>query len=90
MSLYTVPLPLNEPVRPYAPGTPERASIERELARQSAEIVEIPCVIGGVDVYTGRVREITMPCDHRHIVARVHLAGACGGVAGGCGGEGCP
>ena len=75
MGLYEVPTPVNEPVRGYAPGSAERARLERELARQAGEVVEIPCVVGGVDVYTGRVREIAMPCDHRHVLARVHLAG---------------
>ncbi len=68
-----VPRPLNEPVRPYAPGS--RAALERELARQAGEVVEIPCVIGGVDVYTGHIREVRMPCAHGHVLARVHAAG---------------
>lgn len=75
-SIASVPPPRNEPVKSYAPGSPERASLERELARQAAEVVEIPCVIGGREVWTGRVREVTMPCDHHHVLARVHLGGA--------------
>jgi hypothetical protein len=71
----SVPRPRNEPVLAFAPGSTERAALERELARQCAEVVEIPCVIDGVDVYTGRVREVAMPCEHRHVLARVHLAG---------------
>lgn len=75
MSISRAPAPVNEPVRPYAPQSPERASLERELARQSGEVVEIPCVVGGTDVYTGRTRDVTMPCVHGHVLARVHLAG---------------
>lgn len=74
-ALTQVPPPHNEPVRAYAPQSPERASLQAELARQAAEVVEIPCVIGGRPVWTGRVREVTMPCDHRHVLARVHLGG---------------
>jgi 1-pyrroline-5-carboxylate dehydrogenase len=70
-----VPRPVNEPVRAYAPNSGERASLERELLRQAAEVVEIPCVVGGMDVYTGRTRDVTMPCAHGHVIARVHLAG---------------
>jgi len=70
-----VPPPRNEPVRGYALGSAERTSIERELARQAAEVVEIPCVVGGRKVYTGNVRDVTMPSDHRHVLARVHFAG---------------
>jgi 1-pyrroline-5-carboxylate dehydrogenase len=69
------PTPVNEPVRGYAPGSPERASLQKELARQAAEVVEIPCVVGGVDVYTGHTRDVTMPCAHGHVIARVHVAG---------------
>ncbi len=69
------PPPVNEPVRAYAPGSPERASLTREIALQSAQVVEIPCVVGGVEVYTGNTVDVTMPCDHRHVLARVHLAG---------------
>jgi 1-pyrroline-5-carboxylate dehydrogenase len=72
---FRVPPPVNEPVRAYAPGSPERASIQRELERQAAEVVEIPCVVGGRDVYTGETVDVTMPCDHRHVIARLHLAG---------------
>lgn len=75
MSLSRTPAPVNEPVRSYAPSSPERTSIQKELERQAGEVVEIPCVVGGVDVYTGHVREVHMPCDHGHVLARVHFAG---------------
>lgn len=71
----SVPRPINEPVRGYLPGSPERASIQRELAVQAAEVVEIPCVINGVDVYTGNTVSITMPSEHGHVLANVHMAG---------------
>lgn len=75
-SVANVPPPVNEPVRSYAPGTAERRSIEVELTRQSNTVVEIPCVIGGKWVFTGRIREVRMPCDHGHVLARVHMGGA--------------
>ncbi|MSP55709.1 MAG: L-glutamate gamma-semialdehyde dehydrogenase [Myxococcales bacterium] len=71
----SVPRPVNEPVKGYLPGTPERSSIQRELALQAAEVVEIPCVINGIDVYTGNTVSITMPSDHGHVLANVHMAG---------------
>jgi 1-pyrroline-5-carboxylate dehydrogenase len=73
--VYRVPPPINEPVRGYAPGSPERASLAKEVARQSAEVVEIPCLIGGRRVFTGRTAELTMPHNHHHVLARIHLAG---------------
>jgi 1-pyrroline-5-carboxylate dehydrogenase len=74
-SIPTVPTPSNEPVKSYAPGSPERDSLQAELKRQAGEVVEIPCVIGGQHVKTGNTVDVTMPCDHGHVLAKVHLAG---------------
>ena len=73
--LFKVPTPHNEPIKSYAPGSPERATLEKELARQASEIVDIPCVIGGKQVFTGNTVDVTMPCHHSHVLARVHMAG---------------
>ncbi len=73
--IFVVPEPVNQPVRAYAPGSEERASLKRELARQAAETVEIPCVIGGEPVFTGNKARVTMPSDHGTTLAEVHLAG---------------
>ncbi len=72
---YLPPAPVNEPILSYAPGTPERAALKAELDRMSNEVVEIPLIIGGEEVRTGRVVDVTMPHDHRHVLARVHQAG---------------
>ncbi len=69
------PQPSNEPVRDYAPGSPERASLKAELNRQLGEIVEIPIIIGGREVRTGNTFDVPMPHDHGHILARCHMAG---------------
>ena len=68
------PSPSNEPVRAYAPGSAERESLKAELVRQSSEIVEIPCVIGGERIFTGNTVDVTMPHNHSHVIGRVHLA----------------
>ena len=70
-----VPTPVNEPVKDYAPGSPERASLTRALDAAAAEVVDIPCVIGGEHVFTGTTIDVSMPCDHRHVLARLHVAG---------------
>lgn len=75
MSTFRAPTPINEPVLSYAPGSPERARLQAELDRQSNTVVEIPCVIGGEHVFTGNTVDITNPCDHSHVLARLHLAG---------------
>ena len=67
--------PKNEPVKGYLPGSAERASLKAELSRQAAQEVEIPLVIGGVEIKTGVLGKIQMPHDHRHVLASYHNAG---------------
>jgi 1-pyrroline-5-carboxylate dehydrogenase len=74
-SVFHFDVPQNEPVLDYAPGSPERARLETELARQAATEIEIPLIIGGEEVRTGRTRPVVMPCEHGHVLARYHLAG---------------
>jgi len=74
-ALTCVPQPINEPVKMYAPGSPERESLRIALADVAEERIEIPLIIGGKDVRTGRTAQATMPCDHGHVMADVHLAG---------------
>jgi len=69
------PTPVNEPILGYLPGSAERASLKAELARQESEVIEIPCIINGEEIFTGNVVEQVMPHDHSHVIARVHMAG---------------
>ena len=71
----TPPTPVNEPVLGYLLGSKERAELKAELLKQSNEVVEIPCIINGVEVYTDNVVEQVMPHNHSHVIARVHMAG---------------
>src|SRR2546422_1090806 len=70
-----IPPPTNEPVLPHAPGTPERAELKRALKDLSARPIEIPLVIGGKEVRTGKTADAVMPHCHRHVLAKVHQAG---------------
>jgi 1-pyrroline-5-carboxylate dehydrogenase len=69
-----IPIPQNEPVRSYAPGTPERDELKRVLHDLSAKPIEIPLVIGGQEVRTGQTVDVVMPHCHRHVLAKVHQA----------------
>ncbi|NVB76912.1 MAG: L-glutamate gamma-semialdehyde dehydrogenase [Kofleriaceae bacterium] len=69
-----VPDPVNEPILGYAPGSAEKARLKAALADIEREVVEIPCVVGGQRVTTGKIREVVMPHRHRHVVARFHAA----------------
>ncbi len=69
-----VPLPANEPVKSYAPGTSERAELKSRLASMAAERIEIPVVIGGKEFRSGKVSHAVMPHDHAHVLADWHMA----------------
>ena len=71
---FNVPVPVNEPVKGYAPGSPERASLEARLDAMTAEVVEIPVVIGGEKILTGNTIDCVMPHDHGHVIAKAHQA----------------
>lgn len=74
-AIYSIQRPLNEPVLTYAPGTPERAELMKELKRLSSEKIEIPLIINGKPVTTGQTGKVVMPHDHGHILATYHMAG---------------
>jgi 1-pyrroline-5-carboxylate dehydrogenase len=65
---------VNEPVKSYAPGSPERAELKARLKSMAAERIEIPLRIGGQDVRTGATVPAVMPHDHRHVLGEVHKA----------------
>jgi 1-pyrroline-5-carboxylate dehydrogenase len=70
-----VPTPVNEPTRSYAPGSPERAELKARLTSMAGEKIEIPLIIGGREIRTGRTEKSVMPHDHRHVLAEYHVAG---------------
>src|SRR5437762_4439696 len=69
-----VPAPVNETVKNYAPGSPERAALKDRLRSMSAERIEIPLIIGGKEFRTGDLADTVMPHNHRHVLARWHRA----------------
>ena len=69
-----VPPPVNEPVRSYAPGSPERAALKDRLTSMASERIEIPVVIGGKEYRSGEVAQAVMPHAHRHVLADWHKA----------------
>ncbi len=70
-----VPPPVNEPVRAYAPGSPERAELKARLRAMASERIEIPLVIGGKEVRGAETAPAVMPHDHAHVLAGWHKAG---------------
>ena len=64
MGNYRIPKPANEPIKSYAPGTPERAALKKALSDLKSRRVDIPMIIGGKKVTTDKVIKITAPHDH--------------------------
>jgi 1-pyrroline-5-carboxylate dehydrogenase len=69
-----VPAAINEPVKSYAPGSPERAELKARLDSMATERVDIPIIIGGKEIRTGKTGQSVMPFDHGHVLADYHLA----------------
>ena len=67
--------PDNEPILGFAPGSDERVMLQAEMDRQISEVVEIPCIINGEEVFTGVTVPQVIPNNHGHVLANVHLAG---------------
>ena len=74
--IFRPPRAVNEPIRDYAPGSPERERLKNRLDGMQSERIEIPCIIGGEEIRTGRTRPSTVPHRKEHILADVHQGGA--------------
>ena len=74
-ALMKVPVPSNEPVYSYAPGTEERESLKAQLKKMLDEEIEIPLIIGGKEVRTGNLSDCCCPHDHSHLLGQYHKAG---------------
>src|SRR5882762_9397390 len=66
-----VPPPVNEPNLGYLPGSPERLALKDRLKSMAGERVDIPVVIGGREIRTGRTHQAVMPHNHQHECRRV-------------------
>ncbi len=73
--IFQVPRPDNEPVFAYAPGSPEKAKLKAALEELKGKEVEIPLIIGGQEVKTGRLGDCVMPHNHQHRLGQFHQAG---------------
>jgi 1-pyrroline-5-carboxylate dehydrogenase len=73
-AIYNFGEPKNEPVFSYSPGSSERRLIEAELEDQSNKVVDIPLIIGGKEIRTGKTGKVVKPTEHGHILATYHMA----------------
>jgi len=75
-AIFRAPEPYNEPVKSYAPGSPEREELRVRLQEMESRQIEIPLVIGGEEVRTGNTFEAIEPHKRSHVLAMVHKGGA--------------
>jgi 1-pyrroline-5-carboxylate dehydrogenase len=69
-----VPPPVNEPVKSYAPGSPEKKELKARLAAMSKECADIPVVVGGTEIRTGDLVDVRSPHNHQLVIGRFHRA----------------
>ena len=75
-AIFKVPAPVNEPIKSYAPGAAETESLKACYDRMASEQVDIPIIIGGKEIRTGKLGKCIMPHDHGHVLGQYHIAGA--------------
>jgi 1-pyrroline-5-carboxylate dehydrogenase len=73
-AIYSFREPKNEQVLTYKPGSPERELLEKELTLQKNQVLDIPLIIGGKEIRTGKTGKVVMPTDHQHVLATYHMA----------------
>jgi len=69
---FNVPVPVNEPIREYAPGSPERAELKAMLAELRSQVIDIPMYIGGEEVRSENKKQLSPPHDHKHTIGWYH------------------
>lgn len=71
---FNVPKAVNEPVKSYAPNSPEKEAVLSAYKQMWNSQIEVPLYIGNEEIKTGNTRNISAPHDHQHIVGKYHLA----------------
>ncbi len=74
-SIFKIPEPVNEPALNYAPGSAERKELKAKIAELRGQVIDIPLIIGGKEVRTGRTVDIAIPHENRKVIGRFHKAG---------------
>ena len=70
------PMPVNEPVLNYAPGSPEKLALKKVLKQLKSQVTDVPMYIGGEEVRTGKKTPIRPPHEHKHLLGNFHSGDA--------------
>ena len=71
---FNVPKAVNEPVKSYAPNSPEKAAVLAAYKQMWNSKIDVPLYIGNEEIRTGNTKNMTAPHDHKHVVGTYHLA----------------
>ncbi|MBQ4916105.1 L-glutamate gamma-semialdehyde dehydrogenase [Maribacter sp. MMG018] len=71
---FQVPAAINEPIKSYAPGTPERDEVLKQYKAYYNGQIDVPMYIGSKEVRTNNTKPMSPPHDHQHVVGTYHLA----------------
>lgn len=71
---FHVPKAVNEPVKSYAPNSPEKKAVLEAYKTMWNETIDVPNYIGSEEIRTGNTRNMSAPHDHKHVVGTYHLA----------------
>ena len=71
---FQVPKAVNEPVKSYAPNSPEKAAVLAAYKKMWSETIDVPNYIGNEEIRTGNTKNMSAPHDHKHIIGTYHLA----------------
>lgn len=69
---FTVPVPVNEPIKGYAAGSPERAALKAMLTELRSKETDIPMYIGGKEIRSNDKVRLAPPHDHTHTLGYFH------------------
>lgn len=71
---FEVPIAVNDPIKTYAPGSPERKEVQETYKKMYNSDVEVPLYINGEEIRTGDTVTMSPPHDHQHALGTYHKA----------------
>ena len=69
---FSYPIPVNEPVLSYAPGSTERAALKKTVAELKSQQVDVPMYIGSEEVRSGKLVAMSPPHEKAHVLGHYH------------------
>ncbi len=74
-AIFNIPLPPNDPISSFKPGSKEKESLKARMEELKNQQIEIPIIIGGKEIKTGKTGKCVIPHDHKKVIGVYHKAG---------------